>query len=189
MKPPAQLGDGERNIPIAERSRRNMAASLWQSLARIRRDEGVDPDRYPPVKSDVDYDTRRTMIGAEITARETADLILPAIRSTPALASNPSGGRAIKWLLTLILILVSATTTFTWLAYEQTLITNDRKEIVRSQAEYLGRALMTNSKVKVERHGSNFVIDYDWDLDESVTGTIRIPHKIPPEEIERLNQK
>jgi hypothetical protein len=189
MKLPGQLGEGDRNIPLAETSRSKMGSTLSNALTRIRKVEGVDPDRYPPVKSDIEYDTRRAMIGAEITARETAALILPAIHSTPALASNPSGGRSIKWLLTLILALVSATTAFSWLAYRETVDIRDRRNILRSQAEYLGRALMDNSKVKVKRQGPNFVIDYDWDLDESVTGTIRIPHKIPPEKIERLDQK
>lgn len=189
MKPPGQLGDGERNIPIAERSRRNMGATLFHALARIRKDEGVDPDRYPPVKSDIEYDTRRTMIGAEITARETADLILPAIRSTPALASNPSGGRAIKWLLTLILILVTTTAFFSWRAYQQTLITNDLREIARSQAEHLGRAIIQSPKCKIQMKDTEFVIHYKPTLEESIDDSMRIPHKIPPDELNRLDPK
>lgn len=189
MKLPGQLGDGGRNIPIAERSRHNMGCTLFHALARIRKDEGVNPDRYPPVKSDIEYDTRRTMIGAEITARETADLILPAIRSTPALASNPNGGRAIKLLLTLILILVSATTAFSWLNYQQTLKTNNLREITRSQAEHLGKAMMQNPKCKIEVGDTEFTIYYKRSLDESIDDSMCIPHKIPPDELKHLNPK
>lgn len=158
---------------------------IWETLMARNRRLGPDPDDHPSV--------RRRMELQFLSILLTINWILAKITTRPdGTIQVSSPGRRFNIttiLLSLIVALGIATTTFSWLAYQQTLITNDRKEIVRSQAEYLGRALMTNSKVKVERHGPNFVINYDWDLDESVTGTIRIPHKIPPEEIERLNQK
>ena len=187
MKPPGQLGDGERKIPIAETSRLRMGNTLIQALARVRRDEGIDPDRYPPVKSDIEYDTQQTLIAAEITARETADLILPAIRFTPGLATNPSGsGWAIKALLSLIVALGIAATTLSWLAYQESLYTNDRKKISRSRVDYLGRALLTNPHITIKTEGSDFVIIL---IDDIMSAPIRVPHNIPPEELKRLEPK
>jgi hypothetical protein len=190
MKPPGQLGDGERKIPIAEGSRKNMGATLSHALTRIRRDEGVDPDRYPPVAFDIEYDTRRTMIGAEITARETADLILPAIRSTPALAANPGGRWAMRLLVTLLIALGIAATTFGWLTYQEMHRVNELRSVVLDQYQYLGRAIQSHPKVNIQREGSDFIIHFDNELnkDNLFDATIRLPHNIPLKEIERLDQ-
>ena len=78
MNPPGQL-TGDRRIPDGAISRSEIAEILYQHLADIRRREGVDPARYPAVDYDLQYDTRRTLYGAEVVARETADLMLPAL--------------------------------------------------------------------------------------------------------------
>lgn len=188
MKLPGQLGEGGRNIPLAETSRWNMGSTLFQHLARIRKNEGVDPDRYPPVKSDIEYDTRRTMVGAEITARETAALILPAIRSAESV-SRPIGGRGIRILSILITLLSIATTTLAWMTYRETRIANNRKANNRSKAEYLGLALMTNPKITLKLDGNNFVITSKRGVDELLDDSFRVSHNIPPEELERLYPK
>lgn len=87
MSTPGQLGDGGRSIPIAERSRRKIGGTLLEVLSAIRRKEGVDPRSYPPVASDILYDTRMTMVGAEMAARETAELLLPTILDGPEQAA------------------------------------------------------------------------------------------------------
>ncbi len=98
MSTPDQLGDGDRKIPIGERSRKRIGNTLYELLAAIRRKDGADPERYPSVGSDIQYDIRRTMYGAEMAARETADLLMPAIltghapvnfRRTRALLRHP----------------------------------------------------------------------------------------------------
>lgn len=192
MKPPGQLGDGARKIPIAEGSRKNMGATLSHALTRIRRDEGVDPDRYPPVKSDIEYDTQQTLIAAEITARETADLILPAIRSTPGLATNPcASGWVAKTQPLLIIALGIAATTFGWLTYQETRRTNEARQIKLDQYVYLGRAILDHPKVKIQREGADYILHFDRTIneDEIYDATIRLPHSIPPKEIERLDEK
>lgn len=192
MKPPGQLGDGDRKIPIAERSRSNMGNTLNQALARVRKDEGIDPDRYPPVKSDIEYDTQQTLIAAEITARETAELILPAIRSTPGLATNPSGsGLVVKALLSLIVALGIAATTFGWLTYQETRRTNETRQVKLDQYVYLGRAILDHPKVRIQREGADYILHFDRTIneDEIYDATIHIPHNIPLKEIERLDQK
>jgi len=163
-----------------------MGNRLYELLADIRLKEGVDPKRYPPIHSDIQYDITRTMTGAEITARETADLILPAIRSAESIASHNSGSRAVRLLLALIVVLGIATTTLAWMIYQEALYTNHRKEIRRSYAEYLGIALLTNRKVTISHEGEDFVIEYKRAIEDSLDDTIRIPHQIPPEEIERI---
>jgi hypothetical protein len=187
MRQPGQLGDGDRKIPIAETSRQRMGNALYEQLTQIRREEGIDPKRYPPVAADIQYDIRRTMIGAEITARETADLILPAIRSTPGLATNPSGsGWAIKALLFLIVVLGITTTILAGLGYQEILNANNRKKISLSRIDYLGRALLTNPNFTIKTEGSDFVI---IPTDDIMSDPIRVPHNIPPEELKRLEPK
>ena len=78
MNTPGQI-TGDRQIPDGAISRRQIGEILYQHLADIRRREGVDPARYPAVDYDLHYDTRRTLYGAEVVARETADLMLPAL--------------------------------------------------------------------------------------------------------------
>ena len=78
MNTPGQI-TGDRQIPDGAISRRQIGEILYQHLADIRRREGVDPARYPAVDYDLLYDTRRTLYGAEVVARETADLMLPAL--------------------------------------------------------------------------------------------------------------
>lgn len=78
MKTPGQL-KGDRQIPDGAISRCQIGEILYQLLADIRRREGVDPARYPAVDYDLQYDTRRTLYGAEVVARETADLMLPTL--------------------------------------------------------------------------------------------------------------
>jgi len=78
MNTPGQI-TGDRKIPDGAISRRQIGEILHQHLADIRRREGVDPARYPAVDYDLQYDTRRTLYGAELVARETADLMLPAL--------------------------------------------------------------------------------------------------------------
>ena len=78
MNTPGQI-TGDRQIPDGAISRRQIGEILHQHLADIRRREGVDPARYPAVDYDLQYDTRRTLYGAEVVARETADLMLPAL--------------------------------------------------------------------------------------------------------------
>jgi hypothetical protein len=70
------------NIAVQpEEFQRETFNSLYTKLATIRRLEGADPERYPPVKSDIQYDITRTLIGAEIAARNTTDALLPEILS------------------------------------------------------------------------------------------------------------
>jgi hypothetical protein len=78
MNPPGPI-KGDRQLPDGAISRRQISETLYQHLADIRRREGVDPARYPAVDYDLQYDTRRTLYGAEVVARETADLMLPAL--------------------------------------------------------------------------------------------------------------
>ena len=78
MNPPGQV-TGDRRIPDGAISRHQIGEILYQHLADIRRREGVDPARYPAVDYDLQYDTLRELYGAEIVARETSDLLLPAI--------------------------------------------------------------------------------------------------------------
>lgn len=77
MNTPGQI-KGDRQIPDGAISRHQIGEILYQHLADIRRREGVDPARYAAVDYDLQYDTQRTLYGAEVVARETADLILPA---------------------------------------------------------------------------------------------------------------
>ena len=78
MNPPGQV-TGDRRIPDGAISRHQIGEILYQHLADIRRRDGVDPARYPAVDYDLQYDTLRELYGAEIVARETSDLLLPAI--------------------------------------------------------------------------------------------------------------
>jgi len=79
MNHPEQLDKAGRKIPLNATCRKWMGNALYDRLARIRRDAGVGPDQYPPVENDIQYDITKAQMGAEMAARETADLILPAI--------------------------------------------------------------------------------------------------------------
>ncbi|MEI6654746.1 MAG: hypothetical protein WCP45_08265 [Verrucomicrobiota bacterium] len=79
MNHPEHLDKAGRKIPLNATCRKWMGNALYDRLARIRRDAGVGPDRYPPVENDIQYDITKAQMGAEMAARETADLILPAI--------------------------------------------------------------------------------------------------------------
>jgi hypothetical protein len=189
MKSPGHLGDGDRNIPIAETSRRNMGQTLFRLLARIRKDEGVDPDRYPPVKSDIEYDTRRTMIGSEITARETAALILPAIRSAESI-SIPNGGRGNRILLLVITLLGIATTTLSWLSLQTAQIDAEAREINMKRnnylrAAYLGKAVY--KEITVDIFPESYTLKFNTDTKGEIS--ITIPHDIPKEEYKSLFKK
>ncbi|MEI6607541.1 MAG: hypothetical protein WCP35_19715 [Verrucomicrobiota bacterium] len=67
------------STPVSEHSRSKMPNTLYESLARIRRDEGVDPKRYPPIEADIQYDIQQTMCGADLAAQKASALLLPAI--------------------------------------------------------------------------------------------------------------
>ena len=197
MKPPSQLDDGDRNIPIAEKSRRNMGATLYHALTRIRRDEGVDPERYPPVKCDIAYDTKRSMIGAEITARETADILIPVIRSQAAGQTTTPKGWLGKIALSVIAICCLTTTVFSWLSYqtarsahqidqEASTVRLRRDDYLR--AAYLGKAFFLHKNdISITPSPEAFEITFS----EKITGEafpvkITVPHQIPPEEYKNL---
>jgi hypothetical protein len=133
------------------------------------------------------------MIGAEITARETADLILPAIRSAGSPSPTTGGGRKIHFLQVILVILGIATTTFSSLAYYEAKHINDRRNLTLEHYHYLGRSVMEHPKVKVELIGPDFIIHFDNTLNENdlFDATIHLPHNIPPKDLERLmpNQK
>lgn len=199
MKPPGQLGDGDRNIPIAERSRSKIGATLSHALTRIRRDEGVDPERYPPVKADIEYDTRRTMIGAEITARETADIILPLIRSNPSITA-PTQSWTTRLLLIMAVLLGITTTTLSWLSYQAAQRNQQIDQEARAvglrrddylRAAYLGKAIFLNNKnIKIEPSPEAFTLTLSEEITREAFPTkVTIPHQIPPEEYERLLPK
>lgn len=159
-------------------------AQIWETMMARRRRLGLDPDDYPSIRRRMEHD----FVAILLTIKWILAKLPSRLSGTEEIKSTGRRHVAAYLLLILLVTLGIATTTLAWLAYQETLLTNNRLHIRRSQAEYLGMALMADSKATIRRDKSDFVIDYDRDLEESLTGSIRIPHKIPEKELKRLDQ-
>lgn len=164
---------------------KNEEAEIWEAMMARRRRLGLDPDDYPSIRRRMEHD----YVAILLVIKWVLAKMPSRLNGTDQIKSSGRRHVAAYLLLILLVTLGIATTTLAWKTYQETLLTNNRLHIRRSQAEYLGLALMNNSKVTLQRNGADFVIDYERDLEESVTGSIRIPHKIPEKELKRLDQK
>ena len=108
MKHPEPLEEAGLIIPSSARCRKWMGDALHERLARIRRNAGVDPNRYLPVENDIEYDITKILVGAQIAARETANIILPAILTARAQGWRPRVAAILRHPLLAALLTIAA---------------------------------------------------------------------------------
>lgn len=157
---------------------------IWETMVERQRRVGPDPDDHPSV--------RRRMELQFVSILLIINLILNklSVQTDGAIHIKSSGRRlhATAILLTILVALGIATTSLAWMTYQDTQVLT-RRTIMRSKAEYLGIALMTNPKITLKLDGNDFVITSKRGVDELLDDSFRVLHNIPPEELERLYPK
>lgn len=183
MNQPGQLGDGENKLPIANISRRDVIQKLYDALASIRREEGVDPRKYPSVASDIRYDVQSTMFCAGVVAQETAELLRPAIltghwpgrlRKTRAFFRHPLTAAAII-IATAVIYMDSRT-------FEKP---SPRQEFL----SVVGRAIVDGKPEILTVMGTkDITITISGNLLNGTAATLLLEHKLSEEDYQRLRQ-
>jgi len=177
MSTPSQLDEGGRKIPLTERSRRSIGDCLYLMLAAIRRTEGVAPERYPPVKFDIQYDITRTLAGAEMAARETADILLPAI------LHGISPGRFRKFSAVLRHPLLAAAIVLAAVIPTYLEVVNLKKSAFQSRdrEQAVGRAILINPSIvtTIGDHQITLTVNGDVTTDGKST-VLKLDHALPP---------
>ena len=158
---------------------------IWETMMARRRRLGPDPDDHPSIRRRMEHEFVAILLVIKwILAK------LPIRQDGTCQITSSSNRHVAAYILLILLVTLGiATTILTWLTYQEAFLANNPMRIIRSQHEYLGLALAKNSNMTIKREGTDFIINYKPSLEESVSNTIRIPHGIPPEEIERLDPK
>lgn len=183
MSTPDQHGDGGHKLPIANLPRSGVAKRLYDGLATIRREEGVDPRKYASVASDIRYDVQSTMYCADIVAQQTADLLRPAILS----GHFPGRFRRIRVLLRHQLFAAAMIAAALAPIYQEIHATRQQAAAKREFENLIGRAILAASPaIQTSINDKRIAITISGNLLDGVPKTIELQHGRPPEEIERL---
>lgn len=163
---------------------KNEETKIWETMLDKRRRLGPDPDDHPSVRRrmEIEYESIRIIINSILAKLSTTK------QNTCSPTSQPGWWNKSATLI--IMILLMATLTMATLVYREMSALNSRATGIMNDWQTVGRTLLSNPKITCEFVKDDMILTY-WQPKDGidVPVTLKIPHELKPEQLERLKKK
>lgn len=157
---------------------------IWDTMMERRRRFGPDPDDHPSIKRRMELE----FVTIQIIINSILDKLSNTSPNTPSIAQSGWRNKAV---ILIVMISFMATLIMGTLTYREMSAMNSRVQDKMNKRYAIGTAILDNPNISCVIEEKELIITFSGEAKGGIgmPETYRIPHGMPPEQVEQLKAK